>query len=1701
MASNPPCVWRMTTMIVWLIFVSSCAFGGSSPVNVERSELDLSGDDLMAEDEHSHHIHKRAAVTLPDNVTFTLSKTGSTASTTEIRVGTKVSFQLQILFPQTTTDMLVELFAPDNESIVMMLCDVQVSSIGSNLAVTGSGQVVLDSQNQSSRYFDRALIDFANVTNSFIDQSDLSFSSIFIVWDAVMIENAQTQHDQQYWVSAGAEYNNEMEVWVGQASFTAKTTDPEPDSFSAPLFNLTGPTSITSGTSAKFRLDMYIDDPSVALTIDAFAPLNTSDVMSVCDMRVVDTGDNYKCGFNPEEHVATLHRDDNTRGYDRVRLELNTVTNKGSRVTGNVASNNRISVEFLVHVYDDLAFVGQTYRVGAAVQIGTQQIWAGIIDVQVAAYTPGTNPIPTWQVTMPGDGKASTTEPAMLYLDIKIPQNEHAKYALEVIAPVVDNAAVLKLCSVRIVDVGSNLACTNRDVTPVYSSRDDPLAIDHIYADLGTVTNVGAWGWQPYTLQDPNALDPDTVRIQLMVKATDHVQATPGAAFDITMGLVIDDQQLQIGTKNIEVKSPDTLANITEEMTPDWELAWRGGENVAIGGAGQFLFTITTKRNVTYAPFDIEALMPNSTGSTPEVSLCLMKVYSVGKNLPCVVASAVNNSVTYTSSYNSSEVPVYDRGVTNLQSVCNAGLEDDVEQDKLVIKVGFQVHADAGLTNGTEIWPSVGVMFSPHKMWVGQIKAWVRDDLTGSGTPGHVEVVKVSPGDVAVGFFAFYNVLVKSNPGDVLAYTLNISVSTTGLSVASVKVVTVGDNMPCTNGTALEAVYEKDANGVNQKGSIDFGTISNVGSGAVAANTLVDDDTILVEVVIGVAADIPGSSTLDCTVIVNGATATVPSFTTTTDQATITTASSNVMSVEFGVAPITDTDNTTDVVLGQSKRLELCAWTVAGTPTKMTFKMNTPIGVADAIEVLEVRNSFAGKNMPSLGSCKAGDITYTARAGSTLTDIGTVDLGYVYNNNFDTVDPDADKVCVDGIFRVQRNEVLTAGTILQPTGTLNVNDQVISAIQQDLTVVDNATFVDIYSDNGTLVNYTLVTVNGSMPDPLCLTPGDVYTLPVLLNMPPNTTSLTSLDVRMDLNQSACLTFQDMRLISVGKNLKGFGKDYDLYCTPNSTMGTTQMDYVMCSLGVVTNPGISHRCEDPGIEDDAIYLEMDFQVADCPLAEANANLTASLGLKVAGYIAILNYPVMVCRDGTEAPVYNITAQANSTGDTMYIEYDVRLDNTSKAEVHNASLVVMPPDYVTCNTLQSSSGTNMEPVVDTASPRRMIIELGSIYFTDVINLLVRCDATSGYVVPSGVSGHFTVVLHHLAGDVIPRAGSTLTSFTVWSDMDFVNFTATTVSDSGVSCTSAPVGLQDSSVIYDCQISSSAASISPAVNGRKGGTGWIPYVREGELLKQRYFQVYFANKILVDRIEIEQLATAKATQIKLTYSNDGRSFLDGDTIALTGGSPETVQVPNPRDSQVLRVYVTNNDLPDQQVQLTFEFHGCYTASGGPSGSTAVCSAANIAVPAPISNALFFHRSFLALPTGAVFVCDGVVKTKGTVSRCFVSTDSFSWQPLDPRVAAMVGHEPDTSRVFALSDDGVTYMSSGDLGQTWASTHSSVVTKAQSAALYVPARDVPWIDSSQLTRGAPQSQYQSNSWGADFEYLKKNDGSWTNKVKWDCC
>ena len=73
--------------------------------------------------------------------------------------------------------------------------------------------------------YDRAIIDFGTVSNSGADTTNIAASTITITYDAVMVLNGATVNGDTYWVSAGAEYENENKIWVGQASFTADTID------------------------------------------------------------------------------------------------------------------------------------------------------------------------------------------------------------------------------------------------------------------------------------------------------------------------------------------------------------------------------------------------------------------------------------------------------------------------------------------------------------------------------------------------------------------------------------------------------------------------------------------------------------------------------------------------------------------------------------------------------------------------------------------------------------------------------------------------------------------------------------------------------------------------------------------------------------------------------------------------------------------------------------------------------------------------------------------------------------------------------------------------------------------------------------------------------------------------------------------------------------------------------------------------------------------------------------------------------------------------------------------------------------------------------------------------------------------------------------------------------------------------------------
>lgn len=71
--------------------------------------------------------------------------------------------------------------------------------------------------------YDWAVLSLGNVANLGTDTSAPDTSLLTIEWDVLMVDRSQTHLDGHvYWVSAGAEYNGDKNLWVGQHSLVMK---------------------------------------------------------------------------------------------------------------------------------------------------------------------------------------------------------------------------------------------------------------------------------------------------------------------------------------------------------------------------------------------------------------------------------------------------------------------------------------------------------------------------------------------------------------------------------------------------------------------------------------------------------------------------------------------------------------------------------------------------------------------------------------------------------------------------------------------------------------------------------------------------------------------------------------------------------------------------------------------------------------------------------------------------------------------------------------------------------------------------------------------------------------------------------------------------------------------------------------------------------------------------------------------------------------------------------------------------------------------------------------------------------------------------------------------------------------------------------------------------------------------------------------
>ncbi|GFR72880.1 hypothetical protein ElyMa_003852700 [Elysia marginata] len=392
---------------------------------------------------------------------------------------------------------------------------------------------------------------------------------------------------------------------------------------------------------------------------------------------------------------------------------------------------------------------------------------------------------------------------------------------------------------------------------------------------------------------------------------------------------------------------------------------------------------------------------------------------------------------------------------------------------------------------------------------------------------------------------------------------------------------------------------------------------------------------------------------------------------------------------------------------------------------------------------------------------------------------------------------------------------------------------------------------------------------------------------------------------------------------------------------------------------------------------------------------------------------------------------------------HVEVDtiLSLSELSTAEGQDTVINIFYPPFVTCQA--SITSDKKEIISQRKANNSLALGIGSLFFTDEVHIKTILDADSAYEVPTGISGLDSVLLFQPMADEHDKTD-------VAGDFEYVNVTVTTTTALGTGCTPGDLGMEAGS-IKDCQISASPDSITAATNGRYNvGSGWTPFVHYGAVRQERYFQVYFGNKVTVNKIKMQQSGTAKATSIQVRYSNDGIAWVENPLNAMTPDTSltdEELSVPAPESSRYIRVMISDLDDNASTAAFKFDFVGCATTSDGP---TDPCTGV-VSTPSPLTD--FKRRSFVLADT-AVYVCDMIQSTLSAKQKCYSSPDRLTWTEIDERVGSVIGFDSEEPRIYGVSSDGLKFMSSLD-GLTWMTSVPSDINLAKAKATFKAAKE----------------------------------------------
>uniref|UniRef100_A0A0L8HLM0 Cadherin domain-containing protein n=1 Tax=Octopus bimaculoides TaxID=37653 RepID=A0A0L8HLM0_OCTBM len=1176
----------------------------------------LPGKKENNENQPEHHLSRRKrfapANPIPANTTFELKQVGP--ATTHVEKGMALAFELYLHFAVGTTDLLVEIFTPVNQTEVFTLCNPAIDHVGSNIEFDKKPPTI--DKSESTGVNNRAVFELGNVTNTGTATSNYNDSLIKIVFIVIMIDSATdlSVNGKSFWLSAGVEYNNKDDIWIGQKSFVARQVT----NFNATpaSFTLTGPSEVSVDASALFKLKLNLPILANEIKIDVFPPLNVSSVMTVCNIRVTGYGRNFEC-LNTSSIASSLTESEIDSGYSRGHLDMGYITNSMVRSNAHDSNEDYFDVEFTLNTFNDTSLIGKTVYVGAAVMMGPDYIWTSRKPIQIKAIQPFTIAQTIQSEIKGGKLTVRANEPAITFLHLFIQNEGVSSIAIKLNLPS-NSMSSFEICSLSTVSTGINIPCIKQKQTFYHIAESEAIL------NLGTV--------EAFTTGNNTY---NEIIIQLVVKPRETIaKGTYAINVEVTSeSTTTNTTQL---TYNVSVFNDSTTANDTYKPTSTISVQ-NDRQTIFQGESTKVSVNITFPEATTIPVLEIESFAVEANGKYL-FSLCKAEIAWVGRNIQCLNLTRTQELMEFVPKPESVD---FDYKVkVPLQNICLTDVFTEPYDNTITIDITYRL--EAAIPNN-KTWITAGLTLNT-KLWVGQVamqeKTGIADVILNG--PQRVDIIDVKQlTSLPISYIQGYNINIKIPPLTAAKVVVKVSSDSSALSVCSVRLVAKGSNIGCLRNETTEV---QEMNSILKKSiQLDFGPITNLGVHGIHQSTFFDKSSVLLQALVTFQAASSGTLTLSVTLgSQTPIDTTFPLTATSNASVNYTNVVKNV--VNF-VAPIANRTST-NVNKGEAKRVVIQFYVTPETFQSMKFQ--TRVNNIGMVEICDYNIIHSGTNIPCLDK--------KLITGKNISKEEWMIEANICSWPIDEEDPESNKVQVEAIVKVPKNSAISLNDVINVTTDIYINDSLVETTQLALTVVDAFTedFLDWMTNDNTT---NLISAAGTPVTSAEI--GEVFDLNINLSIPVNSSSLVKFNVSVPVTETAHLTIRD---------IKYNGSDQDIACIDGaevnfaSTKNTSQIDKGEMDFGIVTNTGVTRRIlQQKELYFSTIHVILTLQMADAKENTDQSDKSIMMELRVGSFIGTLDHIVKVNRNANNAPKLYFEAGFNDTGRpllTRNVVYSIR-----------------------------------------------------------------------------------------------------------------------------------------------------------------------------------------------------------------------------------------------------------------------------------------------------------------------------------------------------------------------------------------------------------------------------------------------------------